>query len=171
MKKNVICLLLLLGFFGLSNTVAQNEKFKALFMYNFTKYIEWPAVQRQGDFVIGVLGSSSITSELETIAGKQKVGVQNIVVKTFSTVDEIENCQILYIPSSRSGLISPVVSKLSGRSTLIIADKSGMALQGAGINYVMDGDKLKYEINKKNIESKGLSVSNSLLSLGIIVSN
>lgn len=170
MKKK-ICLLLFLGFIGLSNTDAQNEKFKALFMYNFTKYIEWPAIQRQGNFVIGVLGNSAITPELETIAGKQKVGSQNIVVKTFATVDKVENCQILYLPASKSSQIGQVVAKLSGNSTLIVADKSGLALQGAGINYVMDGDKLKYEINKKNIESRGLTVSNSLLSLGIIVSN
>ncbi len=168
--KNVICLFAFLGFMGCLNSKAQNEKFKALFMYNFTKYIEWPAVQRQGDFIIGVLGNSPLTKELEIIAERQKIGLQNIVVKTFASVDEIQSCHILYLPSSKSANISQVVAKLSGKNTLIISDKAGLALQGAGINYVMDGDKLKYEINKSNIENKGLAVSNTLLSLGIVVS-
>jgi hypothetical protein len=169
--KKVIGLMLYLGFIGWTISYAQNEKFKALFMYNFTKYIEWPAAQRQGDFIIGVLGNTALTKELETIAGKQKVGVQNIVVKTFISVDDIDNCSILFIPSGKSSQIGMVVAKLGTKSILIITDKDGLAKQGACINYVMDGDKLKYEINKSNIEKKGLSVSNALLALGIVVSN
>jgi hypothetical protein len=170
MKKNLLFMLLMSCLIWYDAS-AQNEKFKALFMYNFTKYIEWPASQRQGDFVIGVLGSSGLTKELETIAGRQKVGTQNIVVKTFASVDAIENCQILYLPSNKSSQIGQVVSKLAGKSVLIISDKDGLALQGAGINYISDGDKLKYEVNKGTIEKKGLTVSNSLLSLGVVVSN
>jgi hypothetical protein len=138
-------------------------------MYNFTKYIEWPASQRSGDFVIGVLGSTTLTEELKTIAGKQKVGSQNIVVKVFATVDEIESCHILYIPPSKSSQLSLVINKTSGKNTLIITDKEGLAVQGAGINYVLDGDKLKYEVSKNNIEKRGVSVSSSLLALGIVI--
>ena len=169
--KKVIGLMIYLGLLGWVSAYAQNEKFKALFLYNFTKYIEWPAALRQGDFIIGVLGNTPMTKELVTIAGKQKVGAQNISVKTFITVDEIDNCNILFIPAGRSSQISLVVSKLGNKSVLIITDKDGLARQGACINYVMDGDKLKYEVNKSNIEKKGLTVSNSLLALGIVVNN
>ena len=169
--KKVYCLILFMGIIGWHEVNAQNEKFKALFLYNFTKYIEWPASQRQGDFIIGVIGSSPLAKELETIAGKQKVGSQNIVVKVFASVDAIENCQIVYLPTNKSSQIGAVVAKLSGKATLIISDKEGLALQGAGINYISDGDKLKYEVNRGTIEKKGLSVSNALLSLGIAVSN
>ena len=150
---------------------AQNEKFKALFMYNFTKYIEWPANSRQGDFIIGVVGNPSLAVELQTIASKQKVGVQNIVVRNFNSVDEIDYCHIIYLGHSKSNLFGSLLSKVNGKNTLIITDKEGLALQGAGINYIMDGDRLKYEVNRTNIERKGLVVSNSLLALGVAVSN
>jgi len=169
--KKVISLMLYLCLIGWSYSYAQNEKFKALFMYNFTKYIEWPATQRQGDFIIGVLGNAALTKELETIAGKQKVGTQSIVVKTFASVDDIDNCSILFVPAGKSSQMGMVVSKLGSKSILIITDKEGLAKQGACINYVMDGDKLKYEVNKSNIEKKGLTVSNALLALGIVISN
>jgi hypothetical protein len=169
--KKVFLLTLFLSVFLWIDGLAQNEKFKALFMYNFTKYIEWPVSQRQGDFIIGVLGNSPLTKELEFIAGKQKVGTQSIVVKTFSSIDAIENCNILYLPSNKSGQIGQIVAKLNGKPVLIITDKEGLGLQGAGINYISDGDKLKYEVNKGSIEKKGLTVSNSLLALGVLVSN
>lgn len=167
--KKLICLLFYLCFVCWPNAHGQNEKFKALFMYNFTKYIEWPASARSGDFVIGVLGNSTLTEELKTIASKQKVGTQNIIIKTFSNADEIDNCQILYLPASKSSQIATVLAKLGGKSTLVIGDKAGLASQGAGINYIMDGDKLKYEINKSSIEKKGLTVSSALLALGVVV--
>jgi hypothetical protein len=167
MKK----LLLLLGFYMLGMQVchAQSEKFKALFMYNFTKYIEWPATTRQGDFVIAVLGNSPMTKELEIIAGKQKVGSQNILVKTFNSVDEIDFCHILFVPASKSSSIAQIIEKINGKSILIITDKTGLASQGSCINYVNDGDRIKYELNRKNIEKRGMVVNSALVTLGIAV--
>jgi hypothetical protein len=169
--KKIFLLLFYLAITANSQTFAQAEKFKALFMYNFTKYIEWPVSSRQGDFVIGILGNSPITKELEVISGKQKVGSQSIVVKTFASVDAIEVCHIIYLPPSKSGQISSVSEKMAGKNTLIIADKEGLALQGAAINFIMDGDKIKYEVNKSNINHYGLAVNSSLLALGISVGN
>lgn len=148
---------------------AQNEKFKALFMYNFTKYIEWPSNERSGDFIIGVLGNSPLTSELKTIAGKQKVGVQPIVVKVFETVEEIQKCHILFIPASKSAMLPAILSKTTSLSTLLVGESTGFASLGGCINYVSDGSKLKYEVSKSNIEKHGLVVSSSLISLGIEV--
>ena len=170
MKKSLI-LIICLCIIVLHSANAQNEKFKALFLYNFTKYIEWPAKLRQGDFVIGVLGNPTLAIELQTIAGKQKVGSQNIVIKNFNSADDLDNCHVLYLGHSKSNLISNILTKLNGKNTLLITDKEGMALQGAGINYIMDGDRLKYEVNRPNIEKKGLVVSNALLALGVAVTN
>jgi hypothetical protein len=167
MKK--LLLLLSFIFLELHNGYAQSEKFKALFMYNFTKYIEWPAAARQGDFIIAILGTSPMAKELEIIAGKQKVGSQSIQVKTFNSVDEIDNCQILYLPSAKSTSLAQVIEKLSGKSVLLVTDKEGLASQGACINYIKDGDRIKYELNRKNIEKRGMVVNSSLVTLGIAV--
>jgi hypothetical protein len=156
-------------FFVMHSGNAQSEKFKALFMYNFTKYIEWPSAVRQGDFIIAILGTSPMAKELEIIAGKQKVGSQNIQVKTFNSVEEIDNCQILYIPNSRSASLAQILEKLSGKSVLLVTDKEGLASQGACINYIKDGDRIKYELNRKNIEKRGMVVNSALVTLGIAV--
>jgi hypothetical protein len=168
--KHFKLVLLFFLFFNTHEVFSQNEKFKALFMYNFTKNIEWPASTKQGNFIIGVLGGSPIVKELETIAAKMKVDNLAIVIKTFSSVEEISNCNILFLPSSKSSNLASAITKTSGKHVLIIADKAGLAAQGAGISYFMDGDKIKYEINPKNIEKNGLKVSGSLINLGLLVS-
>jgi hypothetical protein len=62
-----------------------------------------------------------------------------------------------------------LLSKTNGNATLIVSDNRGGIQQGAGINFIMDGDKLKFEICRQHIEQKGLKVSASLLNLGITV--
>jgi hypothetical protein len=167
MKKFLFVLCFII--FEMHSVYAQSEKFKALFMYNFTKYIEWPASERQGDFIIAILGASPMSKELEIIAGKQKVGSQSILVKTFNSVDDISNCNILYIPASKSTSLAQVIEKLSGKSVLVVTDKEGLAAQGSCINYIKDGDRIKYELNKKNIEKRGMVVNSALVTLGIAV--
>jgi hypothetical protein len=166
MKKRVFSVAMLLLFLGSFSLKAQNEKFKALFLYNFIKNIEWPQAYTQGDMVIGVLGNSSIAKELETITNTQKAGNQSMKVKVFSSVDEIKNCHLVYVVPGKSSLVPQLFAKLNGSSTLIVSDGKGCIQQGAGINFVTDGDKLKFEISKQHIEQKGLKVSASLLNLG-----
>ena len=145
---------------------AQNEKFKALFLYNFIKNIEWPPAYSQGDLIIGVLGTNPITKELETITSTQKAGNQTMKVKIFSSVEEIKTCHIIYVSPNKAGLIPQLLTKLNSNNTLIVSDNKGGIQQGAGINFILDGDKLKFEISKQRIEQKGLKVSASLLNLG-----
>lgn len=146
---------------------AQNEKFKALFLYNFIKNVEWPPASKQGDLIIGVLGSNPISKELETITSTQRAGNQAMKVKVFSTVEEITNCHIIYVSPNKGNLVPQLLAKISGSNTLVVSDNKGGIQQGSGINFILDGDKLKFEISKHNIEVKGLRVSTSLLNLGI----
>lgn len=168
-KKKMIITMLFLFFISSIGAYAQSEKFKALFLYNFIKNIEWPQTYKQGDLVIGVLGNNPIVKELETITGSQKAGNQSMKVKVFANAEEVVSCHVIYIPSNKSGSVSQVLAKTSGTPTLIVSDGRGSIQQGAAINFFLDGDKLKFEISKSHIEQKGLKVSASLLNLGTSV--
>ena len=166
MKKLYLTLVLLV--FGISLfTYGQDDKFKALFMYNFTKYLEWPADLKSGNFVIGVYGASPIIQELEIIAQKKMVGNQPISVRRFNSPEEISRCHMLYIPEAKSAKAAEIATKFAGKGTIIITDQPGLGKTVAGINYVKVDGKQNFEINRQNIESEGLKVNSSLLSLGI----
>lgn len=83
-NRRMIITTLLFLFVSSIATNAQNEKFKALFLYNFIKNIEWPQAYKQGDMIIGVMGNTPIIKELETITSSQKAGNQMMKVKVFS---------------------------------------------------------------------------------------
>lgn len=171
--KNAKLLILLFIVFLLKfeTTQAQMFKFKAIFIYNFTKYIDWTSEYKNGDFVFGVLGNSPIIEELQISLSKKKITNQKIVVKKFSSVYNIKKCHVLYIPSRQSGQLKAVLTALSGKPTLIVGDKKDMTIYGADINFLTIERGIKYEISKKKIAGKGLKVSQKLIDLGINVDN
>ena len=103
MRKIYITFFLIL----LSNALwAQDEMFKSLFIYNFTKNIEWPSGYNSGDFIITVIGSSPIILELKKIAKLKKVGTQTIVIKEVNDVSAIQKCHspVIQIPAETACL-------------------------------------------------------------------
>ena len=147
-----------------------NSKIKSIFIYNFTKYVDWPESQKQGDFVIGVLGNTNtnLIKELEKMAQFSKVGTRNFVIKVYNSVDEIGKCQLLFITSEKSSLISAAVQKVSKNNTLVIGENSGLIKKGAVINFVYQENKQMFELSKNNAEKYGLTVSSSLANMAIL---
>lgn len=135
---------------------------QAMFIYNFSRLIEWPESYKSGAFIIGVLGSSTTHSELETYTVNKSVGSQTIQVRKFNSPAEIGNCHILFVPFNKTKLLSEVVQVIGNKSTLIITEKSGAIENGAAINFLIVGDKLKFEIKPENASSRRIKMSSKL---------
>jgi hypothetical protein len=148
---------------------AVNAKIKAIFLYNFTKYIEWPPHYKKGDFIIGVLGNTPLINELEKMAEKTKVGLQPFVIKKYNNINEIHDSHILFVASSSSDLIELAAQKLHKKSTLIISECNGCTKKGAAINFVSVENKQRFELSKSNASKNGLLVSSNLATLAILV--
>lgn len=159
-------LVLILSVKGFGQT--NDYRFHSVFIYNFTKYIQWPPSQQTGNFVIAIVGNSPVFEELEKITANKMVGNQKIVVKKYRSVGEIENCQILYVPGSAS--FDAAYEKIKGKSVLMITEKNGLAQRGSSINFIMKDSKWKFELNESATQHAGLKVSKELAKLAILVS-
>lgn len=175
MKKTIFILFSFVLFSSFIATVLdQSEqvsaKIKAIYIYNFTKYIEWPESYKEGNFVIGVLGSNSaLLNELSKMADSKMVGSQKLEIKNISSCSPTDKYNIIYVLSDNSTQLTDVLNKLKGKSTLIVTDKAGLAKQGAAINFFIDGNKQKIELNKANIEKYKLKVASTLVEMAIAV--
>lgn len=151
---------------------AQETDYKsyALYVYNFMKYIEWPESQSADNFVIGLFGDSPISNEFKVLAAQKKIKGRTIVFKQCKTIDEAAGCQLLYVTSSKSSSIKTLDEKYKDKSILIVGERDGTVYKGASISFTTtDEDELKFEINKKNIDSHKLKISSSLIKLGTVV--
>lgn len=153
-------------FFHTTTAWGQTAKLKTVFIYNFTKYIDWPESLSQGDFQIAIIGSSPLTHELKVLAKTRKVGSQTMKVTQYKSAQEAVGAHMIIISPGQSRQLASVISATNRQSTLIITEGNGLVKRGSCISMVVQGNKLSYEISKRNIESRSLMVSNHLLNLG-----
>jgi hypothetical protein len=148
---------------------SQDEKLKAIFVYNFTKYVNWP--YKSDNFIITVLGKSTISAEIMSIASKRMVGNAPIEVRVVNTPEEITESHIVYIPASKTSALEVIRQKSADQHYLIITEKPDACRKGSCINFVSREGKLTFEISKINIESYELGVSTDLLKLGTVIND
>ena len=166
MKYLKFCFSLLLVLFLMSgSTYSQQSKFKAIIIYNITKYIEWPNITNN-EFIISVLDNKELSNELKTIAQKKGVGTDKLIIKDISKINETSNCQIVYIPKKRYNDLAQYIDKFKNKNTLIVTEINNGCQNGAGINIISDGGNINFEISRINITSKGLTLSSQLVSIG-----
>ncbi|SFB72129.1 protein of unknown function [Flexibacter flexilis DSM 6793] len=168
MKKIILSILIL--FHGVvSISYAQDDyKFHSMFVMNFLKYIQWPESSAQPEFVIGVLGNETVMPDLERIASTRYVNGKKIIVKRFSDVSKVSDCQLLYIPTPKSNELAEAIKQV-GAGTLIVTAKDGLAQKGSCINFVVRDGKWRFEINEHATGKAKLKVSGELSRLAIMV--
>jgi len=167
MKKALV--VFLFAVVGFTQAQAQNYKLHPLYIFSFTRYIQWPESYNQGDFEIDVLGDSPIIEELNKMAQAKKVGDRVIKVVKINSVSDIKKCNMLYIPSSKSGQLAEIMAKVGTQSILVISEDPGLAAKGSNINFVMKDGKLAFELNQAAIAKQNMKVSNKLTRLAILI--
>ena len=138
-----------------------NAKIKATFIYNFTRYIEWPVTAPKGGFEIGVIGETPLYIELVRMSNKTTRGTQKFVITQVMSAASLGACHMVFISKASSGQLDVIVEKFKGKSTLIISEKEGLIEKG-DINFVIVDNKQSFEINKGNIVGHGLSMASRL---------
>lgn len=144
-------------------------KMKAVFLFNFIKYITWPDSNQIDTFSIAVLGKSKITPYLDQIASKKKVKGKHISIQCYNHTDTLLPSHILFIDSLTSVNIVALRKKYIIHNQLVVGDSQGLSQQGADISFYIEGNRVKFELNRKNIQHADLFVSSHLLKLAKIV--
>jgi hypothetical protein len=160
-----------------SDTPLINREYplKAIFLYNFAGYVEWPTetfANEQSPFVIGVYGSSQIDETLRTIANSKKVGTRNLEFRRYLTVKEIKQCHILFITREVPvKQLNEILAVLKSEPVLVVGESPGFANAGTAMNFFIEANKIRFEVNTDATKQLGLKVSSKLLSMAKVVSD
>lgn len=148
-------------------TISEEKEYDdmATFIYNITKYVEWPAEAKRETFKIGILGKSKIENVIRTKVANKKSGGQKFEVQVFSSVKDIKDCHILVISKGNPSSIAAIKSKLGKFPTLLITEEDDYIRPGSHVNLRVDGDDVKMAVNKDTVKSAKFKVSKTLLSL------
>lgn len=168
--KISLILMLACPFTALCVAGDKENKMKVAYMYQFAKFVKWPATQMQlPNITLGVLGKNQLGAILENIHGK-KAHRKPMTTRLVATLEEARVCcHILYISNSEEENIATILTALQGRAILTVSDIAGFAEKGGVIDFVRKGTKLKFEINLKQAKENRLQISSQLLKVGIVI--
>ncbi len=165
----LIILLLPQGVFAQGSGSAEYQV-KAAFIYNFAKFVEWPDESHDNDLTLCILGEGSFRDALDTIKGKFIRG-KRLQVKRVKSIQDLKDCNILFITSSEKHNLSHLIDALGGSSILTVGDTEGFAEQGVIINLYVENNKVRFKINIEAARRANLKVSSRLLKLAKIVTS
>jgi hypothetical protein len=155
-----------------SQTIGDEYTVKAAFLYNFVKFVDWPAkaFQRADDPIrICTLGESPIGRTLdETLRGRSFAGRPLVSVR-ISEPRQANGCQMLFVGSSEQKPFRAILPKLQTTGLLTVGEEDGFAEAGGMINLKLQDGKIHLEINAEAAERAQLRLSSKLLSLARIV--
>lgn len=144
---------------------------KASYIYNFAKLVDWPDAQKRGNFVIGVMGGSSMYQQLVTKYNGKSIGVQPVEIRKITNSNNFSMCHVLFVDNDYGPSLPAVADNLKDQNTLLIAHRAGALSEGAAINFVVVDDNLKFELSVSNAEKHNLFVGSTLKSLALHVEN
>ncbi len=139
---------------------------KSLFIYNFTKHIEWPDQKiNSSKFRIAIFGNPAISAKLTAILKDRKIIDKPVEIYDITTIEESFNANLLFIANGQGDKLNTMLDKCNGKSILIITEEKRLNSHGGSINIYERDSHIRFELNEMNIKKEGFKVSNQLYEL------
>lgn len=150
---------------GRASAAADEFSLKAAFLFNFTRFVEWPADTFSGPddgFRICVYGNDPFGPRLDALA-RRNVGERAIEIVRPTTVDDLPRCQIAYLGAGTPNGVENAAIGNRAPNTLTVASDAAFARDGGMVALVTTGGRVRLHVNLASIRQSPLRVSAKLL--------
>lgn len=143
---------------------------KAAFIYNFAKFVEWPPKafpKPNSPIIIGVLGENVFGQDLAHTIRNKTIDQHPFEFLWYHSIYEATNCQILFISRSEKKQLPQIIAVLHEDSILTVSEMDHFTESGGMINFVIQHDRVRFQINDANAKKASLKISSKLLELSV----
>jgi hypothetical protein len=148
---------------------------KAGFIYNFAKFVDWPSAafaQPDSPIVIGILGTDPFGNLIDRIVENKKIGARGLVVKRLkwgADLKDLKECKILFVGASEKAHLDELLQIVKTLPILTVGEAPGFAERGGVIRFVLEDNRVRFEINVEAAHQADLTISSRLLTLARII--
>ena len=139
---------------------------KAVYLYNFGRFVEWPnhgTAAKNDTFTVCVLGQDPFGPALSTTFAAGTIDGKGVATKLVSNPTDAANCQILFISSSEDRRLKKIIESLDKNAVLKVSDMRQFSQHGGMIQFTVEGNKVRFEVNLTAARNVGLTLSSELL--------
>lgn len=151
---------------------ASEYEIKAAFLFNFAQFVEWPANAFQdadSPVAFCVLGHDPFGAVLERTLDGETIRNRRVLIRRFRRVAELESCQLVFVSASERARLADLLPALSSRPVLTVGEVEGFGSAGGIINFYLEDQRVRFEINQVAARRAGIEISSELLHLGKLV--
>jgi hypothetical protein len=151
---------------------ASEYQLKAVFLFNFAQFVDWPAEafpEADTPVVIGILGDDPFEGLLDQTVREERLRGRPFQVRRYQSVDEIKTCHILFIRRPDGARLEETLARLKNRPILTVSDVDGFAERGGMIRFVADRNRIRLQINPESVEAAHLTISSKLLRVAEVI--
>lgn len=151
----------------------EEEKVKVAFVYNFAKFVEWPAEafpSETSPFGICILGSDPFGVHWDILKEKTVKG-RKIQIRRLHRLENLEDCHILFISASERHRLRSLFHQLKNQPILTISDLDRFASLGGMIGLIHVDGRINFEVNLDRVSGSPLKFSAQLLQVARIIRN
>jgi hypothetical protein len=145
---------------------------KALFLFNFAKYVDWPAETfptATTPIVIGVLGQDNFKDDLQHAVEGKSINGRAIIIRRVATDAEMAGCQILFISASENAGLDEILAQTRVLPILTVGEQEQFLTKGGIINFTLKEEKVRLEINLDAARQAKVRISSKLLAVADMV--
>jgi hypothetical protein len=148
---------------GAESATLDESQVKAAFLFNFAKFVQWPADDR-GALVIGVVDDGGFSDVVEKVIRGRSVNGRELTARRLSIGDEPAGCNVLFIPGAQHRDAADVLRRTRG-AVLTVGETPQFVRDGGMVRFFVEDDHVRFQINQKSAEAAGLKISSQLLTL------
>jgi len=144
----------------------RENELKAVFLFNFAQFVEWPAgafATPDAPLVIGVLGDDPFDGVLDSTIQGERINNHPLVVERYRRVEDVGTCHILFISRPDAEHLDQVLPRLRDRSILTVGDAGNFSRAGGMIAFVTEHNRIRLRINLTAATAANLVLSSKLL--------
>ena len=145
---------------------------KAAYLYNFARFVKWPAVIAAGkgdSFAVCVLGQDPFGSTLDSTLAGEALDGKPVVIRRIARPQDAADCRILFVSSTEEHHLKEILAAIEQASVLTVSDIPGFSCRGGIIQFIAEGGRVRFEINLASAESARLVLSSELLKVAATV--
>jgi YfiR/HmsC-like len=147
-------------------------KVKAAFLFNFAKFVTWPPEtfrDPRDPLALCVFGADPFGGDLDAIVAGERLEARPLEVRRVNRLDDLRSCQIAFFSRAEAGRLPEILASLRGSNVLTVGESKRFAEQGGLIRFVLDGKRVRFEVNLDALERTRLTVSSKLLRVAQVV--
>jgi hypothetical protein len=174
----VLVLLLLLAqaarSFAADPQALTEYQIKAGFFFNFTRFVDWPEsafVTASSPILVCVLGETPLTDLVTEVALGKVVNGRAVSIRRVKASDDLRQCNLLFISAEEERHTAEILASLKKTNTLTVGETPGFAQAGGMINFSIQENRVKLELNLEAATRAGLKVNSKLIAVARLVSH